>query len=180
MRGGLFSFQRLSVQLSLHQHGVTLLHCTGLLQIVASIRFSHQLMRHDDYFIFGIAIVKTSPACVDGTISILVGFWKAENPNVTPLDGPSSSSHVIWHNLPCLMETHEGSLCLLHSCYTTGFVKRAELTTSTFPKFQISFSKDFASELKKPFGGEVKHLQDRRNKSSCPNLTLLLSDDLDD
>lgn len=70
MRGGLFSFQRLSVQLSLHQHGVTLLHCTGLLQMVASIRFSHQLMRHDDYFIFGITIVKTSPACVDGTISI--------------------------------------------------------------------------------------------------------------
>lgn len=52
MRGGLFSFQRLSVQLSLYQHGVTLLHCMGLLWMVASIRFSHGLMRHDDYFFY--------------------------------------------------------------------------------------------------------------------------------
>lgn len=35
-------------------------------------------------------------------------------------------------------------------------------------------------ELKKPFQGEAKHLQDQKSKSSCPNLTLQFSDDLDD
>lgn len=135
MRGGLFSFQRLSVQLSLHQHGVTLLHCTGLLQMVASIRFSHQLMRHDDYFIFGITIVKTSPACVDGTISIF-------EQKKTERDSSRWSIQLITCDLAQSAVSHGDSqgfiVPIAQLLY--NFVKRAELTTSTFPTFQISFS----------------------------------------
>lgn len=36
------------------------------------------------------------------------------------------------------------------------------------------------SEMKKPFGLEAKCLQGHKNKSSCPNFTLLLQDDPDD
>lgn len=161
MRGGLFSFQRLLVQLSLHQHGVTLLHCTGLMQVVASIRFSHRLTR--DYFLLSAVFVKTSKARVDGTVSILVGSFKAANQNMTPLAGPFSTSPAICPNPLCLTWTHKGSVCLQcnwlcrmsweHNCYTCHVTNLRTLLPKTLPLNSRSL---------------------RNDRSSCPNLTFLL------
>lgn len=171
MRGGLFSFQRLSVQLSLHQHRVMLLHRTGRLQMVASIRFSHQLMRHDDYFLFAVVIVKTSQTCWWDHFHLgrILEGRKPER------DSPGWSIQLITCDLAQSAESHWDSR--MFSGPAVQLAWSNELSSQrphlSCDKFPIYFSQNFASELKKSFGWEVE-ASSKAEESSGPNSTLLL------